>query len=78
MVTQSIPAETRTLLQNITWETFKTMLVEMGSDCNTRLSYNSGLLEMMTPLIPHENSNRIIEGFVVVLCEELELEYRRG
>lgn len=78
MVTQVIPAETRTLLQNISWQTFKTILVEMGSDRNHRLTYDSGLLEIMTPLMPHENSNRMIEGFVVVLCEELGLEYKRA
>lgn len=50
----------------------------MGSDRNNRLTYDSGLLEIMTPLMPHENSNRMIEGFVVVLCEELGLEYKRA
>ena len=32
----------------------------------------------MTPLMPHENSNRIIEGFVVALCEEFGLEFKRA
>ena len=30
----------------------------------------------MTPLMPHENSNRLIEGFVLVLCEEFGLEVK--
>ncbi|MBW4631563.1 MAG: Uma2 family endonuclease [Iphinoe sp. HA4291-MV1] len=78
MVTTATPAETRTILSNISWQTFKTMLAEMGSERKNRLAYDNGILEIMTPLMPHENSNRIIEGFVVVLCEELDLEFKRA
>lgn len=70
-------AETRTLLTNISWQTFKVMLAEMGSQRQNRIAYQSGTVEIMTPLMPHENSNRIIEGFVVVMCEELGLEIKR-
>jgi Uma2 family endonuclease len=78
MVTTTTPSsEHRTLLPNISWQTFKTMLAEMGSERVTRLAYHEGLVEVMTPLMPHENSNRFIEGFVVVLCEELGLEIKR-
>ena len=77
MVTTTTPAEQRTLLANISWPTFKAMLVEMGSERVTRLAYDSETVEIMTPLMPHENSNRLIEGFVVALCEELGLEIKR-
>ncbi|MBW4668742.1 MAG: Uma2 family endonuclease [Cyanomargarita calcarea GSE-NOS-MK-12-04C] len=77
MVTTATPGETRTLLENITWQTFKAMLGDMGSKRSTRLAYDSKIVEIMTPLMPHENSNRMIEGFVVVLCEELGLEIKR-
>lgn len=77
MIATKSPAETRTLLTNISWQTFKTMLAEMGEDRNNRIAYDSGLIEIMTPLMPHENSNRMIEGLVVVMCEELGLEIKR-
>jgi Uma2 family endonuclease len=70
------PGETRTILKNLQWQTFKTMLAEMGWERNFRLAYENGIVEIMTPLMPHENSNRIIESFVLVLCEELELEVK--
>lgn len=76
MVTTAPLAETRTLLQNISWQTFKTMLAEMGSERTSRLAYDNGIMEIMTPLMPHENSNRILEGFVLVLCEEFGLEVK--
>ncbi len=73
MVAISTPAETRTLLENISWQTFKAMLADMGSSRNTRLAYENGTLEIMAPDMPHENSNRVIEVFTGVLCEEFEL-----
>lgn len=77
MVATSPLAETRTLLQNISWQTFKSMLAEMGSERNSRIAYDSGTIEIMTPLMPHENSNRLIEVFIGVMCEELGLEIKR-
>ena len=77
MVKTAKPVEQRVLLQNISWQTFKTMVAEMGSERNSRLAYDSRTVEIMSPLMPHENSNRLIEGFVVVLCEELGLEIKR-
>ena len=53
------------------------MLSEMGSSRSSRLAYDEGTVEIMTALMPHENSNRLIEVFVGVLCEELGLEIKR-
>ena len=77
MVTTTLVSEQRIILQNISWQTFKTMLAEMGGNRATRLAYDSGIVEIMTPAMPHENSNRLIEVFVGVLCEELGLEIKR-
>ncbi|MBD2208082.1 Uma2 family endonuclease [Calothrix sp. FACHB-1219] len=76
MVTTFPLAETRTLIKNISWQTFKTMLAEMGVERNSRFAYLNGIVEIMTPLMPHENSNRVIEGFVLVLCEEFGKEVK--
>ncbi|MDF5712465.1 MAG: Uma2 family endonuclease [Rhizonema sp. NSF051] len=77
MVTTVTPAETRTILENISWQTFKSMLADMGEERNSRLAYDNGIVEIMSPLLPHENSNRLIEAFIVVMCEELGLEIKR-
>ncbi|MGJ5674169.1 MAG: Uma2 family endonuclease [Nostochopsis sp.] len=78
MVATAPVAETRTLLENISWQTFKIMLAEMEQGRSYRLAYYNNMLEIMTPLMPHENSNRLIEVFVGVLCEELGLEIKRA
>lgn len=77
MLTTAYSAEQRVLLQNISWQTFKTMLAEMGDERGFRISYYSGRVEIMAPLMPHENSNRLIEVLIGVLCEELGLEIKR-
>lgn len=77
MVATKPLGETRTLLNNISWQTFKIMLAEMGSQRNNRLAYESGTVEIMIPLMPHENSNRLIEVFIGVMSEELGLEIKR-
>jgi Uma2 family endonuclease len=76
MVTTAPLAETRILLKNISWQTFKAMLADMGDERNSRLTYDNKIVEIMTPLMPHENSNRLIEGFILVLCEEFGLEVK--
>jgi len=78
MVAITTSAENRVLLQNISWQTFKTMLAEMGSERNSRFAYDNGTIEIITAQMPHENSNRVIEGFVGVLCEELGWEIKRA
>lgn len=77
MVAISTPAETRTLLENISWLTFKAMLADMGNSRNTRLAYENGVLEIMAPDMPHENSNRVIEGFVIALFNAALEHFRR-
>ncbi|WP_416209797.1 hypothetical protein [Nostoc sp. LEGE 06077] len=41
MVTTSPVAETRTLLKNISWQTFKAILADMGKERNSRLAWNT-------------------------------------
>jgi hypothetical protein len=44
MVTTATPTETRILLDNISWQTFKTMLGEIGSERVNGISYHQGNL----------------------------------
>ncbi len=67
--------EERTLLQNISWSLYENLLTEIGDAGTARLSYYRGNLEFMTPLPSHENYNRQIDRAIVVLVEELDLDY---
>ncbi|HEY9299740.1 MAG TPA: Uma2 family endonuclease [Phormidium sp.] len=76
MVTTTKTTQGRGVLRNISWQTFETILAEMGEDRNTRLAYDRGTLEIMTPLMPHEHNNRLLEHLVFALAEELNLNLR--
>ena len=76
MVTTSTPAEQRTVLRNISWETFEALLRETGEDRGSRFAYDCGTLEIMTPLYEHENPKIQFDRFIVALAEELEIEIK--
>ncbi|HEY9672697.1 MAG TPA: Uma2 family endonuclease [Waterburya sp.] len=76
MVTTSTPAEQRTVLRNISWQTFEALLKETGEERNSRLAYDNGTLEIMTPLYEHENPKIQFDRFIVALAEELEIEIK--
>ncbi|HEY9597824.1 MAG TPA: Uma2 family endonuclease [Cyanophyceae cyanobacterium] len=76
MVVTSAPAEQRTVLYNISWQTFETLLEETGEDRGSRFAYDCGTLEIMTPLFEHENPKSNFGNFIIALAEELEIEIR--
>jgi Uma2 family endonuclease len=76
MIATSIPSEQRTVLQNISWETFETLLAETGEHRGSRFAYECGILEIMSPLIEHESYKSIFGNLVIVLAEELGIEIK--
>ncbi len=76
MIATSTPAEQRTVLQNISWETFETLLRETGEDRGSRFAYDCGTLEIMTPLYEHENPKIQFDRLIFALAEELEIEIK--
>lgn len=76
MITTSTIAEQRTVLHNISWETFETLLAETGEDRGSRFAYEDGSLEIMTPLFEHENPKIQFDRFILILAQELEIEIR--
>jgi Uma2 family endonuclease len=70
-------AEQRVILSNVSWQTFEQLLKELGDNRATRLAYNEGLLEIMTPLGPHENNNRFIESLIGAIADELNLNLKK-
>ncbi|MDY6896917.1 MAG: Uma2 family endonuclease [Cyanobacteriota bacterium] len=69
-------AEQRTVLHNISWETFETLLKETGEDRGSRFAYDGSTLEIMTPLFEHENPKINFDRFIFILAEELNIEIK--
>lgn len=52
--------------------------MELGEARSTRIAYHQGKIEFMTPLWEHENRNWQIGRLIILLIEELNLEYELG
>ncbi|ASC72229.1 hypothetical protein XM38_031840 [Halomicronema hongdechloris C2206] len=72
------PAEQRILLHHISWQTFKNILMESGTDRRTRFAYCQGTLEIMSPLYRHENINRFIDDLIRTMTDELDIGMSKG
>lgn len=68
-------AEQRVVIHNISWKTYERLLVEMGESRACRLTYDEGTLEIMSPFIQHEHSNRFLDKLVFVLLEEHGMDF---
>lgn len=76
MITNSLIAEQRTVLHNISWHTFEALLQDTGENRGARFAYDCGTLEIMTPLFEHENPKIQLDRFIVSLAEELDIEIK--
>ncbi|MEP0918108.1 Uma2 family endonuclease [Leptolyngbya sp. DQ-M1] len=70
-----VPPGQRVLLQEVSWEEFEQILEELGDRRSTRIAYDNGTLETMTPLPEHEGDKEIIGDLIKALLEELDIEF---
>lgn len=56
-------------IAGITWEQYEAILTEFGEARSTRIAYNDGILEIMSPLPAHERPNRLIGYIVTTLLD---------
>ncbi|NEQ95829.1 MAG: Uma2 family endonuclease [Cyanothece sp. SIO2G6] len=57
----------------ITWDGFETIWDVLGNNRAAQLTYYNGILEIMTPLEPHENASGLIGQFIEIATEEFNL-----
>lgn len=68
------PPPNAVLLKNISWHTYENLLKELEQQPGLRLTYDRGLLEIMTPLDPHEKYKELLGNFVEALTDELDID----
>lgn len=71
----TVPPGQRVLLSNVSWQEFEAILEDLGEHRASRVAYDKGTLEIMTPLPEHETGKVIIGNFVEILLEELDIEF---
>lgn len=62
------------ILRGITWQTYENLLADLGEQSGTRLTYDQGVLEIMTLTPEHESLNRYLASLVDLLVDELEMD----
>jgi Uma2 family endonuclease len=74
MATVNIPVRRRSLvLPDTDWQTYTRLLKVFAERPAVRLTYDRGVLEIMSPLLEHDRPSEVLGRFVVVLTEELGL-----
>ncbi|BAC88543.1 Uma2 family endonuclease [Gloeobacter violaceus] len=68
-------ATQRLLLQNVSWDTYRNLLRDLGDHRSVRLSYDRGILELMSPSFAHENLNRVLNYLVVALARRFKPDF---
>ena len=70
-----VPPGQTVLLENISWSEFEAILEVWGEHRSSRIAYDRGKLEIMTPLPEHEVNKVYLSNFVEILLEELDIEF---
>lgn len=71
----TVPPGQRVLLSDVSWQEFEAILEDLGEHRASRVAYDNGILEIMTPLPEHEIGKVLIGDLVKILLEELDLEF---
>jgi Uma2 family endonuclease len=76
MTATLIQSPDRVLLQNISWQTYQSLIRDFENQPAMRLTYDRGLLEIRMPLDPHETYKKLLGRLIEALTEELGIEIR--
>ncbi len=71
----TVPPGQRVLLSDVSWQEFEAILEDLGEHRASRVAYDNGILEIMTPLPEHETGKVLIGDLVKALLEELDIEF---
>jgi Uma2 family endonuclease len=66
------------VLDGIDWKTYSRLLGIFAERPSVRLTYDQGRLEIMSPLLEHDDEGRFLGQLVWVLTEELEMPLHPG
>jgi Uma2 family endonuclease len=64
-----------TVLHEIDWQQFESILQDLGDKRRSRIAYLNGVLEIAMPLPEHEKIKVLIGDFVKALLETMEIDF---
>ncbi len=77
-IPQPASGDERAVLYDVTWEEYTRLLRVFARRRSVRLTYDRGVLEIMTPLYRHDNLASFLGFLIGALTEELHLPIARG
>jgi len=75
MATAFSSAQSTLILRDISWRTYEDLLADLRDRSAPRLTFDRGVLEIMSPTQDHEQTNTAIALFVSTVAEELEIDF---
>jgi Uma2 family endonuclease len=66
------------VLEDVGWRTYERLLRTFAGRHDVRLTYDRGRLEIMSPLLEHEDDGRFLGRLVIVSTEELNRPVKSG
>src|SRR4051794_18032759 len=77
MATVPLVGEKRTLLEHVSWEAYEALL-RSWADLPKRMTYDRGRLEIMSPLLSHEQYGSLIGRMVETFTLERRIPLHAG
>jgi Uma2 family endonuclease len=74
METMDRTVEHRTVLRDISWETYERLLADLADSSAPRLTYDRGTLDIMSPLPEHEVLRHNLTTLVEMVAEARDLD----
>jgi Uma2 family endonuclease len=74
MATVLAPSTERVVLHDISWKSYESLLKDFADSSAPRLTYDNGVLEIMSPLTKHERYNRTLNLLVEEAAAALGLD----
>ncbi len=71
-----MPSDTVVIFHDATWEEYEDLLAQVGEAPGLRISYDDGILKVMTVSPEHENYTRFIENLVGIVRVRLRIRIR--
>lgn len=63
------------VINDLSWQEFEQILEELGEHRNSKIAYDRGTLEIMSPLPEHERNKIYISTLVEIILEELDIDF---
>ena len=78
MATVIQPVDQPVLMDGVSWETYEAMLADGGDHRQTRMAYDQGVLEIVTPSFEHEMFRDVVSGVAEEILDTRGQDYLRS